>query len=320
MHVMHRQVGILGAYVDCVTLAQAVQRVREFIQSGLPHQVVTVNVDFVRQAQNDNEFLGVINRSALAIADGMPLVWASSWMGDKLPERVTGVELVDQCCRIASEDNYRVFLLGGEAGVAQSAAQVLTERHPGLQVVGAYSPPVGPFSDEEDSKMVNMIREAHPDILLVAFGAPKQDLWIAKHQHQLAVPLALGVGGVFNFLTGRVKRAPGWMQERGLEWLYRVIQEPGRLWRRYFVQDMPVVMRLLFAAFQLRVLGMFMSPMSTLQPQPDLLPEPTQSHLPAPSHLSGTMIPLTPLTIRPIQSSATSVATIQAESQVEAIA
>ncbi len=167
-----------------------------------------MNVDFIRQAQGDKVFMEVINRSDLAIADGMPLVWASSWLGDRLPERVTGVELVDQCCQVASMESYRVFLLGGEEGVAQAAAQVLTERHPGLQVVGAYSPPIGPFSEEEDRKIVGMIKEAQPHILLVAFGAPKQDMWIAQHQQDLSVPLALGVGGVFNFLTGRVKRAP----------------------------------------------------------------------------------------------------------------
>jgi N-acetylglucosaminyldiphosphoundecaprenol N-acetyl-beta-D-mannosaminyltransferase len=270
MHVMHRQIGILGAYVDCVTLAEATQRVHEFIESGLPHQVVTVNVDFIRQAQDDKLFMEVINRSDLAIADGMPLVWASGWLGDKLPERVTGVELVDQCCGFAAREGYRVFLLGGADGVAQSAAGVLTERHPGLQVAGAYSPPIGEFSEEEDRKIVEMIKEARPHILLVAFGAPKQDTWIAKHQQSLSVPLALGVGGVFNFLTGRVKRAPIWMQRRGLEWLYRVSQEPARLWRRYFVNDLPVVTRLAFVALQMRMLSLFMSPAGTYEPHPEL--------------------------------------------------
>ncbi len=270
MHVMHRQVGMLGAYVDCVTAAQAAERTREFIESGVPHQVVTVNIDFLRQAQQDREFMDIINHSALAVADGMPLVWASGWMGDRLPERVAGVELVDHCCRFAASEGYRVFLLGGEEGVPQAAARILEERHPGLQVVGTYSPPVGPFSEDEDHKIVSMIQEARPHILLVAFGAPKQDKWIAAHQRQLSVPLAIGVGGVFNFLTGRVKRAPMWMQKHGLEWLYRVSQEPGRLWRRYFVNDLPVVARLAFYALQLRIIGLFVSPIGTLEPQREL--------------------------------------------------
>lgn len=282
MHVMHRQIGILGAYVDCVTVAQAAERAREFVESGLPHQVVTVNVDFLRQAQNDREFMEIINHSALAIADGMPLVWASGWMGDRLPERVAGVELVDHCCRFAAEEGYRIFLLGGEEGVPDAAARILTERHPDLQVVGAYSPPIGPFSDQEEAKIVEMIKEAKPHILLVAFGAPKQDMWIAKHQRQLGVPLAIGVGGVFNFLTGRVKRAPGWMQQHGLEWLYRVTQEPARLWRRYFINDMPVVAKLAYAAMQVRLAGLFATPVGTLEPQLELS-DVTKSQLTSPS-------------------------------------
>ena len=277
MHNMHRQIGILGAFVDRVTLDEALRGVKEFLTSGGAHQIVTVNVDFVRLAQQNLEFRAVINRSDLAIADGMPLVWASRWMGDKLPERVTGVDLVDRCCALAAEQGYKVFLLGGEDGVAQGAADVLRNRYPGVQIVGAYSPPVGPFSEEEDSKMVEMIREAKPDILFVAFGAPKQDLWIAQHQEQIAVPVAVGVGGVFNFLTGRVARAPLWMQERGLEWLFRVMHEPRRLWRRYFVQDLPIVTRLAIEAMRTRVAA-------GLEPQ--LTPRPVQAQLSESSSVS----------------------------------
>ncbi len=253
MHNMHSQVGILVAYVDSVTLDEAVQRAHEFVQSGQPHQITTVNVDFLRVAQDNLEFRAVINKSDLAIADGMPLVWASRWLSDRLPERVTGVELVDRCCEFSAREGYRVFLLGGEDGVAAAAADVLIGRYPGLQIVGTYSPPVGPFSEEEDRKMVEMIRESQADILFVAFGAPKQDLWIAQHRDAINVSLAIGVGGVFNFLIGRVKRAPEWMQQRGLEWLYRVIQEPRRLWKRYFVQDMPIFAKIGMEVIRTRV-------------------------------------------------------------------
>jgi N-acetylglucosaminyldiphosphoundecaprenol N-acetyl-beta-D-mannosaminyltransferase len=255
MHNMHNQVGILGAYVDSVTLDEALQRAHEFVMSGTPHQVVTVNVDFIRLAQENLEFRAIINRSDLAIADGMPLVWASKLSGERLPERVTGVELVEQCCALAAREGYSVFLLGGEDGVAEAAGKILAERHAGLKVVGAYSPPVGPFSDEENRKMVDMIREAQPDMLFVAFGAPKQDMWIAQHRDQISVPLAVGVGGVFNFVTGRVQRAPGWMQKSGMEWLFRVLQEPQRLWRRYFLLDMPVLARIATDALRTRTLA-----------------------------------------------------------------
>lgn len=268
MHVMHDQIRILGAIVDSVTLDQAVERAHEFVLSGQSHQVVTVNVDFIRLAQENAEFMGVINRSALSIADGMPLVWASKWLGEPLPERVTGVELVDGCCELAAREGFRVFLLGGADDVAREAGDVLQARYPGLQVVGAYSPPMGPFSDDEDQKMVAMINAAQPHMLFVAFGAPKQDLWIAKHRDRLHVPLAVGVGGVFNFLTGRVKRAPGWMQKGGLEWLYRVMQEPRRLWRRYFMQDMPVLVGIAVDSLLTRIATPAPQPVSIGMAQP----------------------------------------------------
>jgi N-acetylglucosaminyldiphosphoundecaprenol N-acetyl-beta-D-mannosaminyltransferase len=252
---MHRQVKILGANIDRVTLDEAVQVINDFIASGQPHQVATVNLDFIRIAQENAEFRDIINRSELAVADGMPLVWASRWSGDPLPERVTGVELAEQCCALAARNGYRIFLLGGAPGVADGAAEVWTKRYPGLQIVGTYSPPMGPFSAEENQKMVSLVRAAQPHMLFVAFGAPKQDLWIAEHQQQLQVPLAMGVGGVFNFATGRVRRAPIWMRENGLEWLYRVAQEPRRLWRRYFVEDMPIMLQIAADVARVRTVG-----------------------------------------------------------------
>jgi N-acetylglucosaminyldiphosphoundecaprenol N-acetyl-beta-D-mannosaminyltransferase len=269
MHVMHKQIEILGAFVDKVTLEEAVQRTHEFILSDIHHQIVTVNVDFIRLAQENTEFMDIINHSDLAIADGMPLVWASGWAGDKLPERVTGVELVDRCCAMSAKEGYRVFLVGGEEGVADAAAEVFIKRHPGLQIVGTYSPPVGPFSEEEDRKIVNMIREARPHFLFVAFGAPKQDLWIAKHRDEINVPVAVGVGGVFNFVTGRVRRAPVWMQNHGLEWLYRVFQEPRRLWKRYFLKDFPIIAQMAVGAMVART-AVSLNPSGALQPQPQL--------------------------------------------------
>jgi N-acetylglucosaminyldiphosphoundecaprenol N-acetyl-beta-D-mannosaminyltransferase len=252
---MNSQVRILGANIDQVRMDEAMKTIHEFVVSQQPHQVVTVNLDFLRIAQENPEFQGVINRSDLAVADGMPLVWASQWLGAPLPERVTGVELVDECCALAAREGYSIFLLGGAEGVPEAAAAKLNERHPGQRIAGTYSPPMGPISAEEDQKMVDMIRAAKPQMLFVAFGAPKQDIWIAQHRNVLGVPVAVGVGGVFNFLTGRVRRAPEWMQRSGLEWLYRVSQEPRRLWRRYFVQDMPIMMQMAAEAMQVRAFG-----------------------------------------------------------------
>jgi N-acetylglucosaminyldiphosphoundecaprenol N-acetyl-beta-D-mannosaminyltransferase len=169
---------------------------------------------------------------------------------------------------------------------------VLKQRHPGLRVVGEYSPPIGEFVEDEDRKIVALIQEAKPDFLFVAFGAPKQDLWIAQHQEELQVPVAMGVGGVFNFLTGRVRRAPVWMQQKGLEWFYRVICEPRRLWRRYFVNDMPVVLRLANEAMHVRMAKMQApSPARIVSPQLSELPPPSMSTAPvsAPGITSDTV-------------------------------
>ena len=247
---MNSQVRILGANIDRVTTDEALSTIRDFVISGRPHQVVTVNLDFIRLAEENHDFRRVINHSHLAVADGMPLVWASRWFGLPLAERVTGVELVERCCALAAREGYSIFLLGGADGVPEAAAAKLLERHPTLQIAGTYSPPMGPFSAEEDAKMVAMIRAAAPHFLFVAFGAPKQDTWIAQHRGILGVPVAVGVGGVFNFLAGRVQRAPVWMQRHGMEWLYRVSQEPQRLWRRYFVEDMPVLAKIAAQALQ----------------------------------------------------------------------
>jgi N-acetylglucosaminyldiphosphoundecaprenol N-acetyl-beta-D-mannosaminyltransferase len=164
-----------------------------------------------------------------------------------LAERVAGVELVNESCRIAAEQGLRVFLLGAGPGVAEAAGRRLQASYPGLLVAGTYSPPIGTLRHTENEHIVDMIRDVHPDFLFVALGAPRQDMWIREHQHLLQVPVAMGVGCVFDLLAGTVKRAPVWMQRTGLEWAFRLVQEPTRLWRRYLVNDLPMLARLAMA-------------------------------------------------------------------------
>lgn len=240
---------MLDMWVDKVDVESTVSRIDAFVRAGRAgrsHQVMTVNVDFLRLGVKDHAFRHLINTADLAVPDGMPLLWAARLLGDPLPERVTGIDLIVECARLAAEQDYRIFLLGAGPGVAEEAATVLRARCPGVRIVGAYAPPViGVFGAEEDERMVRMIREAQPDMLFVAFGAPRQDEWIRQHMHRLEVPVCMGVGGAFDMLAGRVQRAPGWMQRNGLEWLYRVLREPTRLWKRYFVDDLPVFARLM---------------------------------------------------------------------------
>lgn len=225
---MSDKVTILGVALDNLTQREALRRLANFIESGQPHHVVTVNPEFVMIARNDAEFRHVLKTADLVLADGIGLIWASRLLGQPLKERVTGVDTTDRLAALAAEKGYRMFLLGAREGVSAAAGDVLQQRYPGLMVAGAYA---GTPSLEDESDIVERVRTAAPHILLVAYGAPEQDLWIRRNLASLGVPLAMGVGGAFDFISGRVPRAPRWMQRAGLEWLYRLIREPKR-WRR----------------------------------------------------------------------------------------
>jgi len=239
-----RRVEVGGVALDQVDLAGALDRIEEFVRSGRLHQIVTVNLDFITNAGRDEVFRSVLNSADLAVADGMPLVWLSRLKGQPLRERVAGVDLLTESCRVAAELGSGVFLLGAGSGIAEAAARRLQTLNPGLRIVGTYSPPVGTLSRAENQHILDLIREAAPVFLFVALGAPRQDLWIHEFQSQLQVPVAMGVGCVLDLLAGTVRRAPLWMQRSGLEWAFRLGQEPQRLWRRYLLNDLPTLARL----------------------------------------------------------------------------
>ena len=249
MGALRPRVDLGGVLVDQVDLQSALERVRRFLPVGTqarrPHQIVTVNLDFISIAHDNSTFQQLLNQADLAVADGMPLVWLSRLKGIPLPQRVAGVDLFDECCALAAEEGRGVFLLGAAPGVADKAAERLKERYPGLLVVGTYAPPRGPMTRKENERIVRMVRRAAPDFLFVALGAPRQDLWIRENMERLNVPVAMGVGCVFDLFAGAVNRAPEWMQRSGLEWAFRLGQEPTRLWRRYLLNDLPVLGRLL---------------------------------------------------------------------------
>jgi N-acetylglucosaminyldiphosphoundecaprenol N-acetyl-beta-D-mannosaminyltransferase len=245
-----RRVELGGILLDQVDLVGAVERIEGFVLSGGSHQVVTVNLDFLSIADRDPEFEATLNEADLAVADGMPLVWLSRLKGEPLDERVAGVELVMGSCRIGAQLGSKVFLLGAAPGVAEAAGARIEETYPGIRIAGTYSPPMGPLTPQENQRIIDLIRLAAPDFLFVALGAPRQDLWIHENLAKLNVSVAMGVGCVLDLLAGNVKRAPLWMQRTGLEWAFRLVHEPGRLWRRYLLNDLPLLARLSLAGPQ----------------------------------------------------------------------
>lgn len=224
---------LLGIPFAPLTLAGAVDRIGRMIAQGIPRQVVTANVDFLVQAQADAELRGVLRAADLVLCDGTPLVWAARLRGRPLPGRVAGADLVPALLARAEAQSHRVFLLGAGPGVAAAAAARVRARHPRLPDLGHASPPAGTLDDLGAPALLARIRAARPDLLLVAFGCPKQEKWIARHRDALGVPVSIGVGATLDFLAGRVRRAPPWVGRCGLEWAFRLAQEPRRLAGRY---------------------------------------------------------------------------------------
>lgn len=220
---------ILGIRVDDVTYGEALEIIESFIAEGGPHQVATPNPEFVVYAQTCPEFRKVLNESALSIPDGGGLLVAGRLLKRPIREQVRGTDLVYQLMERAAQRGYSVFLLGAGPGVAEEAARQFVRTYPGLRVIGTYAGSADSAADEETRAVI--MSKGRPDIILVAFGAPKQDLWLARNLPELGIPVGIGVGGVFDFASGRVKRAPAWVRKLGMEWLYRLVKQPWR-WRR----------------------------------------------------------------------------------------
>lgn len=246
-----RTVNILGIRVHDVTWEEAFAQVEAFIASAQPHQVVTVNPEFVMAARSNLAFRAVLNHADLALPDGVGLLWASRLLGRPLRERVTGSDFVPRFAALAARRGYRLFFLGAAPGVAELAARTLVHEHPDLQVVGTYA---GSPRPEEEDKIVELVRAARPEALFVAYGAPAQDLWIARNLQRLSVPVCMGVGGALDFIAGVVPRAPARVQQLGLEWFYRLIRQPWR-WRRQLALAQFVVLVLLQARSRPNHLG-----------------------------------------------------------------
>jgi N-acetylglucosaminyldiphosphoundecaprenol N-acetyl-beta-D-mannosaminyltransferase len=224
---------LFGVPFHNVTFDEAVEWVVRRVRSGKPCNIATANLDFVMQAWEDPELQRVLVDADLVIADGFPIVKLAARFGPALKERVTGSDLTPMLMERAAKEGFRVYGLGGGEGVAERALHLFRERFPDLKIAGAYSPPFAPLLEMDHGSIVARLEEAKPDLLFVAFGAPKQDKFISMHVKSWQVPVAMGVGGTLDFIAGAQRRAPKWMQRLHLEWLGRLLADPKRLYKRY---------------------------------------------------------------------------------------
>jgi exopolysaccharide biosynthesis WecB/TagA/CpsF family protein len=244
---------VLGVRTQAVQLEQAVDRMQSWIrEKTVCHSTAATGMHGVVEAQNDPEFKQILNATDLIVPDGMPLIWLGRRQGHPLRRRVYGPDLLLAFCEQTAGRGYRHFFYGGEPGVAERLAESLKIRLPGLHVVGTYSPPFRPLTAAEDEEIVALIGRAAPDVIWVGLGTPRQERWMHAHKDKLRVPVLVGVGAAFDMLSGRKKQAPLWMREHGLEWFFRLVQEPRRLWRRYLVYGAQFIAYLVLERLRLK--------------------------------------------------------------------
>jgi len=224
---------VLGLPFHNVTFAETVAWARDRIRSRRPGYIATANIDFVMQARRDPELQRILLEADLVVADGIPIVWLSGWLGPRLKARVTGSDLVPMFAEMARDNGFSLFNLGGAPGVAEKAAAVLVQRYSGLRIAGCYSPPKADVLNMNHADILARLETAQPDLLLVAFGSPKQEKWVNLNVGRLKVPVSIGIGGSLDFLAGTQTRAPKLVQRLALEWLWRMFSDPPRLFRRY---------------------------------------------------------------------------------------
>jgi N-acetylglucosaminyldiphosphoundecaprenol N-acetyl-beta-D-mannosaminyltransferase len=226
---------ILGVRVDAVQMSDAVDRLRFWIEGPgtIARYVAVAAMHSIAETRRNDQFRLVLNTADLVVPDGTPLVWVGRLRGFPLRHPVCGSDLMENFCRV-SGTAYRHFFLGGNPAVAEKLAQSLHEKY-GIVVAGTYAPPFRALTEGEEEQLAALIKEAAPDVLWVGLSCPKQEKWMYEHRHKLKVPVMLGVGAAFDMVSGNTQRAPEWMRGAGLEWLFRLVSEPRRLWKRYLI-------------------------------------------------------------------------------------
>lgn len=241
---MIERVNILGVAVSAINPETAIETIEGWITTGEQHYVCVTGVHGVMESHADEQLRGIHNRAGLVTPDGMPLVWLSRLKGFPDVRRVYGPDLMLAICERSVRKGYSHYLYGGAEGIPERLAAALGERFPGIQIAGTCSPPFRPLTEEEALQIVNDINQSGAEFLWVGLGTPKQERWMAETIQRLQTPVLIGVGAAFDFLTGIKPQAPYWMQRSGLEWLFRMITEPRRLWRRYLINNPLFLLRI----------------------------------------------------------------------------
>lgn len=229
---------ILNTYVNAISLDETLDEIEKIIARGVPTQHVVINASKVNLMEADPELASIVNECPLINADGASIVWAAKKLGVPLRERVTGIDLFQRLVGLASEKGYRIYLFGAKEEVVTKVKAIFEDRYPGIQIVGYRN---GYFTEADEPQIVSDMAASGADMMFVAFSSPKKEYWVHKYIDQIGIPFVMGVGGSFDVVAGVTDRAPTWMQEHGLEWFFRFIQEPGRLWKRYIIGNLKFV-------------------------------------------------------------------------------
>lgn len=235
------RIQFMNSYIDNVTMKEAIDYIEDCVSNRKIGHVITPNVDQMVRIEKDEYFKKICNNAELLLVDGTPLMWIAKWYGTPLKEKICGSDLVPELCRIAAKKNYKIFLLGAAEGVAAKAALNLEKKFPGLNIVGTYSPPYGfEKSQVEINKINEILKNSKADLLFVGMGVPKQDIFIYENMNIYDIPMSFSIGATIDFEAGVQKRAPRWINRMGLEWFFRLISDPKRMFKRYILNDMKI--------------------------------------------------------------------------------
>ena len=233
---------LLNTYVNNLTMNETIEEIEQMIHQKEKKYIVAINVDVVMKIEEDSYLKQITDNADMVLVDGKPLIWISKLHKNPVKAKISGSDLVPLLCALSAKKGYSIFIIGGKDGIAQKAKLRLEEQYPDIKIVGTYAPPFGFEHNENELTIINqMISEKNPDLLIACFGCPKQEKWIYENYKKYNAKISICAGATVDFLAGNVNRAPRWMSEHGLEWFYRFLQEPKRMFKRYFIDDVKIL-------------------------------------------------------------------------------